>query len=114
MRATMCGCFGSSFVSFAMRLPVRSVRDVSTWMLAIERFKAISALRSRRDEGLDEEAAAAIEDLSDNPATELEKKEEYNAAKVPRRTFGGTSGDHRSRVLPREIGRGGSRDRWHS
>src|SRR5262245_31269563 len=82
-------------------------------MLAIARFKAISALRSRRDEGLDEEAAAAIEDLSDNPATELEKKEEYNAAKVPRRTFGGTSGDHRSRVLPREIGRRGSRDRWH-
>src|SRR5262245_64441626 len=32
---------------------------------------------------------------------------------MPRRTFGGTSGDHRTRVLPREIGRRGSRDRWH-
>src|SRR5262245_59744098 len=47
---------------------------VSTWLLAVARFKAISALRRRRDEELDEEAAAAIEDLSDNPATELEKK----------------------------------------
>src|SRR6266513_6515309 len=45
---------------------------VSTWMLAIARFKAISGLRRRRDEELDEEAAAAIEDLSDNPATALE------------------------------------------
>jgi hypothetical protein len=42
---------------------------VSTWLLAIARFKAISALRRRRDEELDEEAAVAIEDLSDNPAT---------------------------------------------
>src|SRR5260370_4340532 len=42
---------------------------VSTWLLAIARFKAISALRRRPDEELDEEAAAAIEDLSDNPAT---------------------------------------------
>jgi len=47
---------------------------VSTWLLAVARFKAISALRRRRDEELDEEAAAAIEDLSANPATELEKK----------------------------------------
>src|SRR5215216_168404 len=35
---------------------------VSTWLLAIARFKAISALRRRQDEELDEEAAAAIED----------------------------------------------------
>src|SRR6516165_8644854 len=48
---------------------------VSTWLLAIARFKAISALRRRRDEELDEEAAAAIEDLSDNPATALEKND---------------------------------------
>src|SRR5499427_7213088 len=48
---------------------------VSTWMLAIARFKALSALRRRPDEELDEKAAAAIEDLSANPATELEKKD---------------------------------------
>jgi RNA polymerase sigma factor (sigma-70 family) len=32
---------------------------VSTWLLAIARFKAISAIKRRRDEELDEEAAAA-------------------------------------------------------
>src|SRR5919109_1632549 len=35
---------------------------VSTWLLAIARYKALSALRRRPDEKLDEEAAAAIED----------------------------------------------------
>src|SRR5678815_5509143 len=33
---------------------------VSTWMLAIARFKALSALRRRPDEELDEETAEAI------------------------------------------------------
>src|SRR5438270_8144779 len=47
---------------------------VSTWMLAIARFKAISAIRRRSDEKLDEEAAAAIEDPSDDPATALERR----------------------------------------
>src|SRR5215210_4401026 len=35
---------------------------VSTWLLAIARFKALSALRKRPDEALDEDKAAAIED----------------------------------------------------
>src|SRR6267142_5792085 len=34
---------------------------VSTWLLAIARFKALSALRRRPDEELDEASAAAIE-----------------------------------------------------
>ena len=48
---------------------------VSTWLLAIARFKALSALRRRPDEELDEEAAAAIEDQSDDPEVALEKKD---------------------------------------
>ena len=48
---------------------------VSTWMLAIARFKALSALRRRPDQELDEETAAAIEDPSDDPGTVLEKKD---------------------------------------
>jgi RNA polymerase sigma-70 factor (ECF subfamily) len=48
---------------------------VSTWMLAIARFKALSALRKRPDEELDEETAEAIEDTSDNPEVALEKKD---------------------------------------
>src|SRR5512147_2188936 len=34
---------------------------VSTWLLSIARFKALSALRRRPDEVLDEETAGAIE-----------------------------------------------------
>src|SRR5881227_1488488 len=38
---------------------------VSTWMLAIARFKALSALRRRPEEELDEDSTAGIEDGSD-------------------------------------------------
>jgi len=48
---------------------------VSTWLLAIARFKALSALRKKPDEELDEETAEAIEDTSDNPEVALEKKD---------------------------------------
>ena len=48
---------------------------VSTWMLAIARFKALSALRKKPDEELDDEAAESIEDASDNPEVALEKKD---------------------------------------
>jgi RNA polymerase sigma-70 factor (ECF subfamily) len=47
----------------------------STWLLGIARFKALSALRRRSDEGLDEAAAAAIPDLADDPEAALEKKD---------------------------------------
>src|SRR5215217_6241075 len=36
---------------------------VSTWLLAIARFKALSVLRRRKDAELDDEAANAIEDV---------------------------------------------------
>src|SRR3978361_1409504 len=48
---------------------------VSTWLLAIARFKALSALRRRTDVGLDDETANAIEDTSDTPEASLEKKD---------------------------------------
>jgi RNA polymerase sigma-70 factor (ECF subfamily) len=48
---------------------------VSTWLLAIARFKALSSIRRRPDEELDEEAAAAIEDTSDTPEVSLQKKD---------------------------------------
>src|SRR5438045_8159004 len=38
---------------------------VSTWVLAIARFKAISTLRRRRDGEVDEETASAIEEPTD-------------------------------------------------
>ncbi len=49
--------------------------SVTTWMLAIARFKALSTLRRRPDEELDEENTAAIEDGSDDPEIALEKKD---------------------------------------
>jgi RNA polymerase sigma-70 factor, ECF subfamily len=49
--------------------------QVSTWMLAIARFKALSTLRRRTEDELDEEAAAAIEDPSDDPGVVLQKKD---------------------------------------
>src|SRR3954453_14936198 len=48
---------------------------VSTWLLAITRFKALSALRKRKDAELDEDAAAAIEDPSDDPEIATQKKD---------------------------------------
>ena len=49
--------------------------QVSTWLLAIARFKALSQLRSRSVDHLDDEAAHAIEDPSDSPEAVLEKKD---------------------------------------
>ncbi len=48
---------------------------VSTWLIAIARFKALSMLRKRREEGLDDEVAEAIEEPSDNPALATEKRD---------------------------------------
>src|SRR5438445_5352702 len=48
---------------------------VSTWLLSIARFKALSALRRRPDEELDDETAEAIEDTADTPEVALEKKD---------------------------------------
>jgi RNA polymerase sigma-70 factor (ECF subfamily) len=43
--------------------------QVSTWLLAIARYKALSALRRRSDEQLDDVMAATIEDPADDPET---------------------------------------------
>jgi len=48
---------------------------VSTWLLAIARFKALSLLRRKPDEELDEETAGAIEDRSDDPEVAVQKKD---------------------------------------
>src|SRR4029077_16200933 len=47
----------------------------STWMLSIARFKALSALRRRPDEELDDETAERIEDHADDPETAPAKKD---------------------------------------
>jgi RNA polymerase sigma-70 factor (ECF subfamily) len=65
---------------------------VSTWLLAIARFKALSALRRRTDVELDEETAEAIEDTSDDPEVALEKKDK---SAVIRKCLVHLSAEHR-------------------
>jgi len=48
---------------------------VSTWLLGIARFKALSSMRRKPDEELDEEMAGAIEDSSDDPEVAVQKKD---------------------------------------
>jgi RNA polymerase sigma-70 factor (ECF subfamily) len=50
-----------------------SKSQVSTWLLAIARYKALSALRRRSDEHLDDRMAATIEDTADDPETAVYK-----------------------------------------
>jgi RNA polymerase sigma-70 factor (ECF subfamily) len=64
----------------------------STWLLAIARFKALSVLRRRPEEELDDETAAAIEDQSDDPEIALEKKDK---GAVLRKCLTGLSAEHR-------------------
>jgi RNA polymerase sigma-70 factor (ECF subfamily) len=52
-----------------------SKSQVSTWLLAIARYKALSALRRRTDEHLDDQMAATIEDTADNPETVVGTKD---------------------------------------
>jgi RNA polymerase sigma-70 factor (ECF subfamily) len=65
---------------------------VSTWLLAIARFKALTALRRKPDAELDEETAEAIEDHADNPEVVLEKKDKSAAI---RKCLSGLSAEHR-------------------
>jgi RNA polymerase sigma-70 factor (ECF subfamily) len=48
--------------------------SVSTWLLAIARYKALSARRRRPDAGLDEKIASKVVDPADDPEVVLQKK----------------------------------------
>ena len=50
--------------------------QVSTWMLSIARYKAMSALRSRAGDPLDDGIASKIPDSADNPEMVVEKQNE--------------------------------------
>jgi RNA polymerase sigma-70 factor (ECF subfamily) len=68
---------------------------VSTWLLSIARFKALSVLRRKPESELDEETAEAIEDTSDTPDVTLEKKQK---ADIIRKCLSGLSNEHREIV----------------
>ena len=65
---------------------------VSTWLMSIARFKALSARRRRKDAELDDKIEATIADPSDDPAVTLEKK---NQSELLRHALTKLSAEHR-------------------
>lgn len=55
---------------------------VSTWLMSIARFKALSSLRQRRTEALPDEAAEMIEDQSDTPEIIVQKMSKADALRA--------------------------------
>jgi RNA polymerase sigma-70 factor (ECF subfamily) len=53
----------------------RGRSQVATWLLALARNKALSALRRRSTEELDDKAVAAIEDPQDNPEVTIQNRQ---------------------------------------
>ena len=72
---------------------------VSTWLLSIARFKALSARRRRPDAELDEVIEATVADPTDDPEVMLEKKNRDELVRPEE--IGGTS-----RAGVRALGRG--------
>jgi RNA polymerase sigma-70 factor, ECF subfamily len=66
--------------------------SVSTWLLAIARYKALSARRRRTDAELDEATVSTIPDTGDDPEVTLQKK---NRAEALRRSLSRLSPQHR-------------------
>ena len=66
--------------------------SVSTWLLAIARYKALSARRRRTDAELDEAAVSTVPDTADDPEVTLQKK---NRAEALRQSLHRLSPDHR-------------------
>src|SRR5215831_10508930 len=66
--------------------------SASTWLLAIARYKALSARRRKPNEELDDEAAGAIEDPADDPEVTAQKKDK---GEILRKCLSALSADHR-------------------
>jgi RNA polymerase sigma-70 factor (ECF subfamily) len=65
--------------------------SVSTWLLAIARYKALSARRRRTDAELDEKIASRVADPADDPEVVLQKK---NRAELLRHSLARLSPEH--------------------
>jgi len=85
--------------------------QVSTWLLAIARNKAISTMRRRRDERLDEGALATVEDPACSHGT---REPCRNRSEMPRAALTCPPRSPRSGLFPREVDRRNCRDHWDS
>ena len=65
---------------------------VTTWLLSIARFKALSARRRRTDVELDETIEATVADSADDPEITLQKK---SRNELVRQAMSNLSADHR-------------------
>jgi RNA polymerase sigma-70 factor, ECF subfamily len=66
--------------------------SVSTWLLAIARYKALSARRRRTDAQLDEATVSTVPDIADDPEISLQKK---GRAEALRQSLPRLSPEHR-------------------
>lgn len=82
------------FLELWRRAPAFEGRsEVSTWLLGIARYKALSALRKRKEEAIDEEQAAAVPDTADTPEVAVMKDDKAVAL---RRMVDALSEEHRT------------------
>ena len=49
--------------------------SVATWLLSIARFKALSHVRQRKEDSLDEDYAASLVDQADDPEIDIAKRD---------------------------------------
>jgi RNA polymerase sigma-70 factor, ECF subfamily len=68
---------------------------VSTWLLSIARFKALSQVRKRTESALDDDYAAGIKDEADDPEVELAKRDKGAAL---RKCLQKLSSEHRETI----------------
>jgi RNA polymerase sigma-70 factor (ECF subfamily) len=67
---------------------------VSTWLLAIARYKALSARRRRTDAELDEKVASKVADPADDPEVVLQKKTREDREELLRHSLARLSPEH--------------------
>ena len=88
--------------------------QVSTWLLSIARFKALTALRQRRHEDIDQDDVLEIADDSDTPEASLDRANtSRDPARLRRKAVAGAPRDHQPRLLSREERGRGRRDHRH-
>ena len=75
--------------------------QVSTWLLSIARFKALTALRQRKHEDIEQEDVLEIADEADTPEASLDRSNtSSHPARLRRQAVAGASRDHQPRLLP--------------
>jgi RNA polymerase sigma-70 factor (ECF subfamily) len=85
--------------------------QVSTWLLSIARFKALTALRQRRHEDIEQDDVLEIADGAGSiPRPRFDQR---HPARLRRQAVAGASRDHQPRLLSREERGGGRRDHRH-